>query len=147
MTARTQITSTYIASIARDSWTTVPSALAAASTMYVQCVNAGQTVQNPQGLVIFAIIGSTATVVTLRASANGVNVAGSAQTLYQPPSNTVFTQSTEGDLLSASTTSATIFIGPFTTDRFEQPDGNIYVDFSNTTSVTVWALQMPYVTV
>jgi hypothetical protein len=104
----------------------------------------GASEQDFRKMQIFCVIGSTATVVTLRASGNGNNVAGVAQTSPYP-SSAVFTQGTVGDLVSASTTSATLVLGPMTTDRFLQPDGNLYLDFSNVTAVTVYAVQRPFV--
>jgi hypothetical protein len=143
MTARTQITSTYILASAGDTFNTVPAGLAAAATMYI-AGGAGASEQDFRKMQIFCVIGSTATVVTLRASGNGNNVAGVAQTSPYP-SSAVFTQGTVGDLVSASTTSATLVLGPMTTDRFLQPDGNLYLDFSNVTAVTVYAVQRPFV--
>lgn len=142
MTARTVIPSANILAVSRDSFGTLPAAVAGAATMYFNSNPTGG-IQAPQKVLLFFVIGSTATVVTVRASSNGVNVAGTAQTALAPAS-TVFTQSTLGDLVSASTTSATIMAGPLTGDRFIQPDGNIYVDLSQTTSVTVYALQLPF---
>ena len=148
MTARTVIPTANILDIARDAWNTVPAGFQATASMYIDCVNGttSQTLQNPGKMLIVVTVGSTACVVTLRASGNGVNVAGTAQ-VSPVPSSTVFTQSTVGDLVSASTTSATLEVGPFTTDRFLQPDGNIYLDFSAVTSVSVLAYQLPFVAV
>ena len=147
MTARTAFLAANIGAIAKDTWTTAPTPVSAvAAGMYIDCVTAGQTLQNPGKLIIVCVIGTTATTVTLRASGNGNNVAGTAQ-VSPAPSSTVFTQSTLGDLVSPSATSATIEVGPFTTDRFLQPDGNIYLDFSQVTGVTVYAYQLPFVAV
>jgi hypothetical protein len=144
--ARTQIASANILAIGRDTFNTFPpTPLAAAATMYI-AGGTGTTEQDFRSLSIYCVIGSTATVVTLRASGNGVNVAGTAQ-VSPYPSNTVFAGGTSGDLVSASTTSATLQVGPFTTDRFLQPDGNIYLDFSQVTGVTVYATQNPFVVV
>jgi hypothetical protein len=142
MTARTVIPAANILAVSRDSFGTLPAAVAGAATMYYNATpTAG--IQAPSKVLFMFVIGTTATVVTIRASSNGVNVAGTAQTALAPAS-TVFTQSTLGDLVSASTTSATITAGPLTGDRFVQPDGNIYIDLSQATSVTVYALQMPF---
>lgn len=142
MTARTVIPSANILAQSRDSYGTLVSGVAGASTMYFNANPTGG-IEAPSKVMFFFVIGSTATVVTIRASSNGVNVAGTAQTALAP-SSTVFTQSTLGDLVSASTTSATLVAGPITGDRFIQPDGNVYIDLSNTTSVTVYAIQMPF---
>jgi hypothetical protein len=144
MTARTQITT--ILAAGRDTFNTVPaSPQAAAATMYI-AGGAGATEQDFRKMSIFCIIGSTATVVTLHASGLGVNVAGTAQTSPYP-SSAVYTLGTMGDLVSASTTSATLQLGPLSTDRYLQPDGNLYLDFSNITNVTVYAIQNPFVVV
>jgi hypothetical protein len=147
MTARTQLTPVQLV---RDSISvTEAAATSAAATMYIQGVNAaspGSTIDLRKLLLRF-IIGSTATVVTIRANGNGVNVSGSAQTSPYP-SNAVFTQGSVGDLVSASTTSATLDVGPLTSDRFIQTDssGNTYlfIDFSQITSVTVLAYELPF---
>ncbi|MGW3196341.1 hypothetical protein ACWDBD_17480 [Streptomyces sp. NPDC001118] len=150
MAARTQLTPVQLV---RDSVSvTEAAATAAAATMYIQGANASAPSASIdlRKLVIRAIIGSTATVVTVRASGNGVNLAGNAQTSPYP-SNAVFTQGAAGDLVSASTTSNTLDIGPLTTDRFIQTDaaGNSYLflDFSNITGVTVLAYELPFVLV
>lgn len=148
MAARTQIPSANILAVSRDTWQSPPAGIAAASGMYIQgnATSPQTTLQNFGRFILFAVVGTTATVVTLRASGNGVNVAGNAQPVTTP-ANVIFTVATTGDLVSASTTSATIQAGPFTTDRFLQADGNIYVDFSQITGVTVYAYQLPYVVV
>lgn len=146
MTARTQITATNILAISRDTWQSPPAAVAAAAAgMYIQGngTSPPTALQDFRKFVLFVVIGTTATVVTLRGTGSGNNVAGNAQTSPYP-SNAVYTQGSQGDLVSASTTSATLEVGPFTTDRFLQPDGNIYVDFSQVTGVTVYAYQLPY---
>lgn len=148
MTARTQLTPVQLV---RDSIAvTEAAATAAAATMYIQGVNASSpsSTIDLRKLVIRAIVGTTATVVTVRATGNGVNVAGNAQTSPYP-SNAVFTQGSLGDLVSASTTSNTLDIGPLTSDRFIQSDssGNTYLflDFSQVTGVTVLAYVLPFV--
>jgi hypothetical protein len=147
MTARTQLTPVQLV---RDSFgVTESAASAAASTMYIQGVNASSpsSTIDLRKLLLRFIIGSTATVVTIRANGNGVNVSGAAQTSPYP-SNAVFSWGSQGDLVSASTTSATLDVGPLTSDRFIQTDssGNTYLflDFSQTTSVTVLAYELPF---
>jgi hypothetical protein len=150
MTARTQLTPVQLV---RDSVSVVEAAAtAAAATMYVQGANAsspGSTI-DLRKLLLRVIVGTTATVVTLRAAGNGVNVAGTAQTSPYP-ANAVFTQGSTGDLVSASTTSNTLDIGPLTSDRFIQTDssGNSYLflDFSQVTGVTVLAYELPFILV
>jgi hypothetical protein len=147
MTARTQLPTANILASSRDTFNTIPSAgfAAVAAGLYI-AGGSGTTEQDFRKMQIYCIIGSTATVVTLRASGNGNNVAGTAQ-VSPYPSSTVFVGGTSGDLVSASTTSATLMLGPVTTDRYLQPDGNIYLDFSQVTGVTVYAIQNPFVIV
>lgn len=150
MAARTQLTPVQLV---RDSISvTEAAATAAAATMYIQGANAsspGSSI-DLRKLVIRAIIGTTATTVTVRAAGNGNDVNGNAQTSPYP-ANAVFTQGSAGDLVSASTTSATLDIGPLTSDRFIQTDsaGNSYLflDFSQVTGVTVLAYELPFVLV
>ena len=150
MAARTQLTPVQLV---RDSISvTEAAATAAAATMYIQGGNTstpGSSI-DLRKLLIRAIIGTTATTVTLRAAGNGVDVNGNARTSPYP-TNAVFTQGSAGDLVSASTTSATLDIGPLTTDRFIQTDaaGNSYLflDFSQVTGVTVVAYELPFVLV
>lgn len=148
MTARTQLTPVQLV---RDSMSvTEASATAAAATMYIQGGNAsspGSSIDLRKLLLRF-IIGTTATTVTIRAAGNGVDVNGNSRTSPYP-TNAVFTQGSAGDLVSASTTSNTLDVGPLTTDRFIQTDsaGNSYlfIDFSQVTGVTVLAYEMPFV--
>lgn len=144
MTARTQIPAANILAGSRDTFQSPPTALAAATTMYIQGgATGGAALQDFRRLLVFCVIGTTATTVTLRASGNGVDASGNAQPTANP-ANTVFTGATAGDLVSASTTSGTLILGPLTTDRFLQPDGNVYLDFSQATGVTVYAVQLPF---
>jgi hypothetical protein len=147
MTARTQLVPV---SLARDSFVTEAAASSAvAGGMYIQGVNASSPASTVELSKLFLrfIIGSTATVVTIRATGNGNDFAGNAQPAFNP-ANTVFTQSTAGDLVSASTTSAVLDAGPLSSDRFIQVDasGNTYyyIDFSQVTTVTVLAYLRPF---
>lgn len=87
---------------------------------------------------------SAAHTVTVRATGNGVTAAGAAQ-VSPAPSNTVFAQSTLGDLVVSVAAGAYTEIGPLTTDRFTQADGSLSIDYSASTSVAVWAIQNPIV--
>ena len=92
--------------------------------------------------------GTTSGTLTIRAPGNGVNVAGNTQTSPYP-SSAVFAQGAVGDLQVAwGTTAGTVIVGPFTTDRFEQPDGNLYLDWSTVAGpVFFWVYQLPFVQV
>jgi hypothetical protein len=84
--------------------------------------------------------------VIIRATGNGNNVAGTAQT-SPVPSSTVFTQSTLGDLTVTVPAGTTQVIRPSTSDRYEQTDGNMYIDWSATTSMTYYVYAGYYNTV
>lgn len=84
--------------------------------------------------------------VIVRATGNGNNVAGAAQT-SPVPSSTVFTQSTLGDLTVTVPAGTTQALVPSTSDRYEQTDGNMYIDWSATTSMTYYVYARPYNTV
>jgi hypothetical protein len=75
--------------------------------------------------------------------------AGAANSGIPAPANTVFTQSTLGDLTVAVANGTTQVLGPFTTDRFVQPNhvngGDLWIDWSASTSMSVWAYQLPTV--
>lgn len=75
---------------------------------------------------------------------------GAANSGILAPQNTVFTQSTIGDLSVAVAAGATEVIGPFTTDRFVQPNatngGDLWFDWSAATSMTFWAYLLPAAT-
>jgi hypothetical protein len=87
---------------------------------------------------------SAAHSVTIRATGNGVTAAGAAQ-VSPAPSNTVYTQSTVGDLVVSVPAGDYYEFGPLTSDRFFQADGSVSIDYSASTSVTVWAIQEPVV--
>lgn len=58
------------------------------------------------------------------------------------PQNTVFTQGTLGDLSVTVANATTQVIGPFTTDRFVN-GGALWIDWSASTSMSVWVYQIP----
>jgi hypothetical protein len=75
----------------------------------------------------------------IRGSGSGVTVAGTAQTSPYP-SNAVFTQGSQGDFVfSMAASSAFEAVWVYTSDRFTQPDGNIYIDFTTGTTGTIFA--------
>ena len=92
--------------------------------------------------------GTSAGTVTVRAPGSGNNIAGSAQTSPYP-SNAVFAAGAAGDVTySWGTTAGTAVVGPFTTDRFTQPDGSLYLDWSTVAGPVTYAVVMdPYNTV
>jgi hypothetical protein len=84
--------------------------------------------------------------VIVRATGNGNTVAGTAQT-SPVPASTVFTQSTLGDLTVTVPAGTTQVVRPSTSDRYAQTDGNVYVDWSATTSMTYYVYAGYYNTV
>jgi hypothetical protein len=60
---------------------------------------------------------------------------------YQP-----FAQASVGDLsvTCAHTTGGYTLIESLTTDRYAQSDGSLWLDWSASTSLTVWVIQKPY---
>jgi hypothetical protein len=74
----------------------------------------------------------------VRAGGNGVTASGG--TAVAVP----FEMSTTGDLTVAVGASATVWIGPFSTDRYTQADGSLSIDFSGSFAGTITAFQLPY---
>lgn len=70
---------------------------------------------------------------------------GAANSGLVPPQNTVFTSATVGDLTVAVAASTTQIIKVSTTGRFTQADGSMWLDWSASTSMTVWVLTEPFV--
>ena len=90
--------------------------------------------------------GSTVTCV-LRGSGYTGAASGAANSGLPNPANTVFTQGSLGDASFPIAAGATQYIGPLTTDRFVQSNhvsgGDLWVDWSSGTSVTVSAIILP----
>jgi len=96
---------------------------------------------------LLLLVNNTTTItetVVIRGSGSGVLVSGTSQTSPYP-SNAVFTQGSQGDLTVSMAASSLYMIWPYTSDRFTQSDGNIYLDFgvSITGFITVFALSSP----
>lgn len=87
----------------------------------------------------------------LRAAGYTGAAGGAANSGLPVPANVVFTQGTVGDLVVAVAAGTTEYIGPLTTDRYVQPNhvtgGDLWIDWSSGTSVTVSALIWPTNTV
>ncbi|MFJ5027796.1 hypothetical protein ACIQB5_06805 [Streptomyces sp. NPDC088560] len=139
--ARTQAT---VVALARDASAAATANSAHAAGDYVQVVNANLTAQNIGKLLIVATNGGASSItVTVRAAGNGVDTNGNTQPAVNP-ANAVFTQATTGDLNVTIGAGATVAMGPFTSGRFGQPDGNLYLDWSAVTSVTFTVYQLPF---
>lgn len=59
--------------------------------------------------------------------------------------NAVFTQGQVGDLTVTVPAGVTQVVKVATTDQFVQADGSMWLDWSASTSMTVWVLTEPYV--
>lgn len=93
-------------------------------------------------LLIVANGGTAARTLTIRASGNGNDATGAAQST--PPWETVFSQATRGDLVVTLAAGTNYVVPPLSTDRFTQPDGSISLDYDAATSLTVYAYTLPY---
>lgn len=102
----------------------------------------------PLNVVLAVTNGGGASInVILRASGYTGAASGAANSGLPAAANVVFTQATVGDLVIPVAAGATQYVGPLTTDRFVQPDhvrgGELWIDWSSGTSVTVSALLFP----
>jgi hypothetical protein len=70
---------------------------------------------------------------------------GAANSSMVAPQNSVFAPATVGDLTVAVAAGATEVVYIANTGRFTQPDGSLALDWSSSTSMTVWVLTEPYV--
>jgi hypothetical protein len=138
-------TAATVTTLQADAATTLGAANTAhASGDYVQAVNAGVVVQDISKLLIVITNGGGSSITaTVRATGNGVDTGGNTQ-VSPAPSNVAFTQATTGDLAVTIGAGATSVIARLTSGRFEQPDGNLYLDWSAVTSVTFYVYQLPY---
>jgi len=106
----------------------------------------GAAVLDARKFIISIGAASTAGTLTVRATGSGSNVAGVAQTSPYP-SNAVFTQGSVGDLSVVYSTAVATIVGPFTSDRFLQTDGNIYLDWAGDQSAVFNVYELPFVVV
>ena len=88
---------------------------------------------------------SSAHTVILRSGGYTGAASGSANSGIVAPQNTVFTQSTVGDLSVVVAANTTRYIPSLTTGRFTQSDGSLWIDWSAATSMTIIVLQQPIV--
>lgn len=147
MAARTVLVTsagTGVVKLLQDSSVTVPAAQApdAANGNYLACGSATAT-QDPRIVTFLLTAGTTNGTLTIRATGNGVDTGGNVQ-VSPYPSNAVFTQGAVGDLNVVVLGTTTTFVGPLTTDRFLQPDGNIYLDWNGLAGATIRAIQFPF---
>ncbi|MEV5710169.1 hypothetical protein [Actinoallomurus sp. NPDC052274] len=117
-----------------------------AGTAIAGLVSAGATIASPGPFRLQLIVtnsGGAAANVTVRASRNGVDAAGNAQT--NKPADVVFTRATLGDLVVSVGASATQIITIDDSSRFAQDDGSVSVDFAAGMTGTIWVLRLPIV--
>lgn len=147
--ARTALTSgaSGIITAAYDTGVQVPASPASADATNGNIIanTAGVSYGAFQVLLIVANGDSSSHNVIIRGSGYTGAAGGAANSGIPSPQNTVFTQSTVGDLTVTVTNGKTEVIGPLTTDRFAQSDGSLWIDWSAATSMTVYAIQLPVV--
>jgi hypothetical protein len=149
MAARTQLTvaGTGIVNLVRDSSVNLPAifygqVVDVTNGNYIACGSAA-ALQDARKILL-AVTGKAVGTLTVRATGNGVDVSGNTQ-VSPYPSNAVFTQGSEGDMTATFAAGTTVtYVGPLTSDRFLQPDGNIYLDWNGGTGSFVAALQFPF---
>lgn len=76
--------------------------------------------------------------VTVRAGGNGNTASGGAAVAVP------FDMASTGDLTVAVAAGTTVWVGPFSTDRYTQADGTLSVDFSGSFAGTITAFQTPF---
>jgi hypothetical protein len=132
MTARAQLTPVQLVQ---------DGAVAQGSGDTIAASSPGVYIADPPGpfkilLVVTSTVASAQNV-TVRAGGNGNTESGGANP------GVPFEQATVGDLVVSVPADGTQFIGPFTTDRFTQADGALYVDFAAAFTGSIVAYQLP----
>jgi hypothetical protein len=82
----------------------------------------------------------------IRASGYAGSATGAANASYATGQYQPFAQASVGDLTvtCAHTSGGYTIIENLTSDRFAQSDGSLWLDWAASTSMTVWAIQRPY---
>jgi hypothetical protein len=82
----------------------------------------------------------------VRASGYAGAATGGANATYTAAQYQPFAQASVGDLTitCAHTTGGYTLIESLTSDRYSQVDGSLWLDWSASTSMTVWVVQKPY---
>jgi hypothetical protein len=86
---------------------------------------------------------SSAHTVIVRASGYQGVPGGAANSSYVSGQYQPFAQASAGDLSFAVAATSYAVLGPLDGDRFAQPDGSLWLDWSASTSVTVFVKQSP----
>lgn len=145
MAARTPITTGLVA-LGRDLSAVAPSPQAAdASNGNTIPFTIGSSYGSYGVILAVGNADSSPHTVIIRASGYTGAPGDAANSGIPSPQNTVFTQSTAGDFAVAVTNATTRYIGPFTSDRFTQSDGSLWIDWTSGTGMTVTVLQNPVV--
>lgn len=108
----------------------------------------GNSVPSPgpfQAQIMIKNADSAAHSLVLRASGYTGTPTGGANSGLVAAYNQIFSQATKGDLTVAVAAGATEVITLSDNDRFVQADGSMWLDWSASTSMTVWVLTRPYV--
>lgn len=129
MAARTPLTVTQLA---QDGAVTAPAG------DDIDAAN-GMTIPSPTGPngILLQVTATAAGNVTVRAGGSGLSADGS------PAKPVPFDGASAGDLVVAAP-AGTVFLGPFTSDRFTQADGSLSVDFDPAVAGTIAAIELPY---
>lgn len=118
----------------------------AGTTINASLVTNGATVAAPGPFRLLLIVNNTDAAphnLIVRASRSGVDASGNTQ--VNPSANTVFTQSTVGDLSVSVVNATTQAFLISSTDRFTQDDGSVSIDFAASFAGTIWVYRLPYV--
>jgi hypothetical protein len=145
MTARTAITPVVLTRDGAVREDNAGVAVNQATGMYIAATlgpGGNNSVPAHKLLLLVSNTASSAYNVILRATGSGTNSAGNAWPVTAP-SNTVFAQSTLGDLVQSVGASQAELLGPFTSDRFLQSDGTVCIDFGAGFTGTITAFVLP----
>ena len=141
--ARTPIT-TGLVTLTADTAALAPTAQAADATNgNIVPFTVGSSYGAHGVILVVANGDSSSHTVILRSGGYTGAASGSANSGIVAPQNTVFTQSTVGDLSVVVAANTTRYIPSLTTGRFTQSDGSLWIDWSAATSMTIIVLQNP----
>lgn len=82
--------------------------------------------------------------VIVRASGYAGAATGAANASYAAGQYQPFAEASQGDLTVTVTNGTTVLLPSLDTDRFKQADGSLWLDWSASTSMTVYVVQRPY---
>lgn len=131
--------------------------VAQGATGTVDAVNGNVVPFNPSGspatfgpfqvIVVVTNADSSAHSAIVRGSGYTGAANGAANSGIPAPGVSPFTLAMNGDLSVSVAATSTQVLGPFNTDRFVQPNhvsgGDLWIDWSASTSMSVWVYQLP----